>query len=58
MSGIESQVDDLVGLQQAIGLGRRAEGEADVDHVGRLRALVVLVGLDRLDLVAPNRRRG
>jgi hypothetical protein len=43
---------DLVGLDQAVGLGGRAEGQADVDDVGRLRALVVLVGLDGLDLVA------
>jgi myo-inositol 2-dehydrogenase / D-chiro-inositol 1-dehydrogenase len=42
---------DLVGLDEAFGLGLRAEGEADVDHVGRLRALVVLVGADRLKLV-------
>ena len=41
----------LVGLDQAFGLGGRAEGETDVDDVGRLRALVVLVRLDRLDLV-------
>ena len=39
-------------MEQAFGLGRGAEGEADVDHVRRLRALVVLVRLDRLDLVA------
>ena len=43
---------DLVGRQQAVGLGGGAERQADVDHVGRLRALVVLVGLDRLDFVA------
>src|SRR6185369_11286129 len=30
----------------------RPEGEADVDDVRRLRSRVVLVGLDRLDLVA------
>ena len=43
---------DLVGLQQPVLLGRRPEGQADVDHVRRLRAGVALVGLDRLDLVA------
>ena len=43
---------DLVGLDQLVGLGRVAEGDADVDDVRRLRAGVVLVGLDRLDLVA------
>jgi hypothetical protein len=43
---------DLVGLDQAFGLGGRAEGEADVDHVRSLRALVVLVGLDGFDFVA------
>ena len=38
-------------MRQALGLGGRAEREADVDHVGRLRAGVVLVGADRLELV-------
>src|SRR5215472_966860 len=43
---------DLVRLQQAFGLGRGAEGETHIDDVRRLRALVSLIGLDRLDLVA------
>ena len=47
-----SQVETLYGWMQAVGLGLRAEREADVDDVRRLRARVVLVGLDRLDLVA------
>ncbi len=42
---------DLVGLHQPLLLGGRPEGEAHVDHVGRLRTLVVLVGADRLELV-------
>src|SRR6185436_18758023 len=43
---------DLVRLDQAIGLGGRPEGQADVDDVRSLGTLVVLVRLDRLDLVA------
>jgi len=42
----------FVGLDQAGRLGRRAEGEADVDGVGGLRAFVVFVGLNGLNLVA------
>ena len=42
---------NFVGLRQTLGLGGRTEGKAHVDDVGGLRALVVLVGLDRFDLV-------
>ena len=42
---------DLVWLDQAFLLGERSVGETDVDHVGRLRAGVALVGADRLHLV-------
>jgi hypothetical protein len=48
---------DLVGLDQSLGLGGGTIGEADVDDVRRLRALVVLVGLDGFDLVAGARIR-
>ena len=44
--------ETLYGWSRPSSLALRAEGEADVDHVGRLRALVVLVGLDGLELVA------
>jgi hypothetical protein len=43
---------DLVGREEAVGLRRGTEGQTDVDDVGRLRAGVALVGLDRLDFVA------
>jgi len=43
---------DLVGGDEAVLLGLRAERQADIDDVRRLRALVGLVGLDGLDLVA------
>ena len=42
---------DLVGLDQAFGLGRGAEAETDVDHVGSLRAGIALVGLDGFDFI-------
>jgi hypothetical protein len=42
----------LVRLDEAVGLGRGTERQTDVDDVGRLRSLIGLVGLDRLDLVA------
>src|SRR5690606_28446599 len=35
---------NLVGLQQAFFLGLRTKGKADIEDVGSLRALVVLIG--------------
>ncbi len=54
LGGVRNRVPggDLVGLDQAVGLGGRAEGEADVDDVRSLRAGVALVGLDGFDFVA------
>ena len=42
---------DLVGLEQAFILGLRAEGEADIEHVGGLRAGIADIGADGFELV-------
>src|ERR1700734_2084497 len=51
-SGIVSHVEILYGCSRPSALAEGPKREADVDHVGRLRAFVVLVGLDRLDFIA------